>query len=493
MNDVLITKTMLANWLERLEGHNIWALFDHGDHQDVPRATTLLCLISDLRDLDEDDLDPSEYHTYRALELLGEMFAGLVEPFILLHLSLSEQIIRLVKFAYIAFALFRKHETSFMPNQLYGDLQCMFKNAIFIVAQTKELNLAFKVFLCLLGDDVLEVLFGRARMIGGHDPNVDVEQLRERFASALRCDEIFSRYPSLEMRPRRLNLERTSSSDHYSPRHWKGELTAGSCDLESCFKKGAEEASACLERAGYSINLEATLDESGVDLMCPNGNRYPGLPKEADRSIVDAASQLDATTIASDLDPEIILSDAAKILSFDGEAALAAEKDSVVPNESGTPHSIWMKLDDSNSKGVHKKTILRQKMNPNFDLDHHKSHDRLLRVRTFSARGDGWDHSVSNIEIKSNKDTFTVGGLFASLVAVNNGDVSLAILQCTTIRTSSVHHPALCLPSQSAKYRYQIPAMSSRDRSFRYSQVSTTINSFGTGRNRVRVGKEAAY
>ena len=52
-----------------------------------------------------------------------------------------------------------------------------------------------KVFLCLLGDDVLEVLFGRIRMIGGHSPNVDVSELHNRVASAICLDFIFEHFP----------------------------------------------------------------------------------------------------------------------------------------------------------------------------------------------------------------------------------------------------------------------------------------------------------
>jgi len=66
-----------------------------------------------------------------------------------------------------------------------------------------------KVFLCLLGDDVLEVVFGRVRMIGGHSPNVDIDEFRNRCASVIRLDAIFQTYPSWERRPGRLKLKRS--------------------------------------------------------------------------------------------------------------------------------------------------------------------------------------------------------------------------------------------------------------------------------------------
>ncbi|KAJ7939289.1 hypothetical protein B0H13DRAFT_2301050 [Mycena leptocephala] len=96
----------------------------------VPRAVKLLSLVTEMRHLDSSEFTPSEWKTHRALCLLGEMFDPLLEPFINPTLSLSDQITHLVKFAHLACAIFLKHETDFVSNQLYGDVQCMVKNAI---------------------------------------------------------------------------------------------------------------------------------------------------------------------------------------------------------------------------------------------------------------------------------------------------------------------------------------------------------------------------
>ncbi|KAJ7884423.1 hypothetical protein B0H13DRAFT_1542652, partial [Mycena leptocephala] len=156
VNGVAINKTLIAGWLERMTGHDwsdesIHALLNPKDPQDVPRAIKLLCLVAEIRmAVDATEFTPSELKTYRALCLLGEMFDALVEPFINPTLSLSEQLIQLVKFAHLICAMFIKHESAFISNQLYGDLQCMIKNAIFQIAHSKVLNPYLKVFLCLL-------------------------------------------------------------------------------------------------------------------------------------------------------------------------------------------------------------------------------------------------------------------------------------------------------------------------------------------------------
>ncbi|KAJ6615305.1 hypothetical protein B0H10DRAFT_2220505 [Mycena sp. CBHHK59/15] len=187
VNGVVINKSLIAQWLERLTGHDwseesIHALLNPKDPQDVPRAVKLLTLVADLRHLDTSEFAPSESNTHRALSVLGEMFDALLEPFINPTMSLSEQITSLVKFAHLSCALLLKHEFDFISNQLYGDLQCMVKNAVFKVAHTKVLNPMLKVFICLL---VMEV-----------------DELRQRFGSTLQIDEIFRRRPELEQHAR---------------------------------------------------------------------------------------------------------------------------------------------------------------------------------------------------------------------------------------------------------------------------------------------------
>ena len=115
--------------------------------------------MGDIRHLDQSEFDPSERRTHRALSILGITMEALIEPFINPDFTISQQITSLVKFAHLLCALFIKHDSDFMPQHLYSDLQCMVRTAIFRVAPTKVLDPQRKVFICLLGDDVLEVFF----------------------------------------------------------------------------------------------------------------------------------------------------------------------------------------------------------------------------------------------------------------------------------------------------------------------------------------------
>lgn len=448
MNDVCINSIMLSQWLERLTNYDwsdtsIHALLHPKDPQDVPRAVLLLCCVAELRDIDQSNFNPSERIMHNALCLLGDALEALVEPFINPTLSLSQQITHLVKFAHIACALFIKHGTSFLSNQLYGDLQCLVKNAIFQVARTQMLNPILRVFLCLLGDDVLETLFGRIRMIGAHSPNVDIVEFENRTRRALNMGDIYSRWRVWERKPERLKLLRQRDSDHMNPENWTKDNVAGDCDLLKSCELGIQQALESLKHAGISIDFNERFSRKGYDLMRPNGgDSYPGVSKEVDRSLEDVYSGDDSlipVSPSSESDPVIPnLSQAEEFLS--SETNQPQLNTSPVGNPSTSPctHSIFMKIDDMGNV-QHKKTILRIVFDSTHDIDYAKTHDRLLRVRYFSIGGDSWDRKggLKLGEGLSEREKFKIGGLFATLIRVNGTTVGIAIAQTTIIKTGS--------------------------------------------------------
>lgn len=231
-----------------------------------------------------------------------------------------------------------------MPHHLYSDLQCMVHTAIFRVAHSKLLDGQLKVLLCLLGDDVLEILFGWVRMIGGHSPNVDVDEFRNRCASAIRLDKIFQTYPSWECCPNHLKLKWSRDADHLSPRHWKGELRAETCDLDTCWKNGVAQAEAVLRKVGYNIDFQTHFRDwhkHGVDLLRPAGGKYPGISPQVDWSLGDSETG------------EVEIQEDYSFCAFDGKAALAAETAEKVMRIS--LHSIWIELDSAEARQATRK------------------------------------------------------------------------------------------------------------------------------------------
>ncbi|KAK6992027.1 hypothetical protein R3P38DRAFT_2803410 [Favolaschia claudopus] len=156
------------------------------------------------------------------------------------------------------------------------------------------------------------------------------------------------------------------------------------------------------------MDFAARFSKDGFDLMRSNGGKYPGLSKEVDRSLGDVSD-------SAGTEPSIsAVTNDSLVLAYNAELALKSEKAAHVESEG---HSVWINLSEDGQKKAHKKTILRTLMDPTFDINDGKSHDRLLRVRYFSIGGDSWDRSASTVYSKSTADDhlLKIQGLFAAL------------------------------------------------------------------------------
>ncbi|KAI4519147.1 hypothetical protein K525DRAFT_206789, partial [Schizophyllum commune Loenen D] len=414
---VFINKPLLSVWLEKLTDYDwsetsIHALLNPKDAQDVPRAIKLLSRVAELRHIDRETLTPSECVVHDSLSLLGEAFHSLLEPYINRTLSLSQQVTHLVKAAHLFCALYHTPTTKFISNQLYGDIQCMIKNAVFCVAKSQVLDPELEVFICLLGDDLLEALFGRVRMLGGHSPNVDISEMATRCRSALNLADIFRRHPGWERKPERLKLTRSRDFDHIGPREWQGNVVGKDCDLEKSWKDGAASATASLKERGITFDFAALFAVEGRDLMRPHGGNYPGVSQSApDRSQAEDGDYGECEEEGEETD-RTALSDHEGSAS-DVPAIESAITDAWTRQQARAPvaHSVWMKLDNCDR---HKTSILREVFDLTHDIDYNKTHDRILRIHRFE-----------------------IHDLFATLVRLRSGEVSLAIAQCTGIKSAS--------------------------------------------------------
>ncbi|KAJ7635909.1 hypothetical protein B0H17DRAFT_961339, partial [Mycena rosella] len=148
---------------------------------------------------------------------------------------------------------------------------------------------------------------------------------------------------------------------------------------------------AILASFGCVVDFDKMFLPDDADLMRPNGGKYPGVSKEVDRPLADAAAPSESPSMQTWPDGNESL-ESANILAFDAAAVLATEKSARARSEldAQEPHSIWINLDEYGQKKAHKKTTLRVFMDPTMDIDNAKSHDRLLRIRYFSIGGDNW-------------------------------------------------------------------------------------------------------
>jgi hypothetical protein len=394
-----------------------------------------------LRNLDSDDFDPSEAAEFEALCLLGEVFDYLLQPFINAGLSLSEQITSLITFSHLICALYRQNGQAFLSNQLYGDLQAMVKNAVLMVPKTRIIDGRLGVYICLLGDDVLESLFGRARMIGGHSPNCSIGELRDRFGSAINLDFVYDKHPELERKPRRLKLLRTQDLDHLRPECWGGEVSADSCDLELCWSTGVTAAEGSLQKYGIkmTVSFAELFRRPNTDLMRPNGGKYPAISLGVDRSMANLSGN--PTEIPDDVDPNTVNPNN-PLLYIDFDEMIAREE---AESSDGALHSLFAEI-DAEGHLTHKKSILRIL----FDMtpDARSSHDRLQRVQGFG--GKKWLHENPDSASVSVSTHFQLGNIFTTLMCYNGTHLGLAVAKCTLIKkcipgTKPVSIPAVPL------------------------------------------------
>ncbi|KAK6966948.1 hypothetical protein R3P38DRAFT_3337676 [Favolaschia claudopus] len=233
IKNVCINRDLLLGWLERLPNQDwsetsIHNLLHPSDAQNVSDAIKLMMSIIEIAKLDTEDFDPGEMAEFEALCLLGEAYNALLQPFINVELTLSEQI----------------------ESLLYADMQSMFKNAVLMVPKTRLVNGQLKVYNCLLGDDPL--------------------LMRRNFDFCL------------ERQPRRLNMLRKRHVDHLRPVHFKRELRADSCDLEKCW-------AAAVQAAERILLKHERFKRKDTDLSRPLGGKYPAISGGVDRSMTSVS------------------------------------------------------------------------------------------------------------------------------------------------------------------------------------------------------------
>ncbi|KAF8205853.1 hypothetical protein K438DRAFT_1756600 [Mycena galopus ATCC 62051] len=349
---------------------------------------------------------------FEALCLLAEVFNAWIQPYINTNLLLSEQIKSLVLCSHLICGLYLQNGASFMSNQLYAHIQASVQNAVLMVPKTWLINGELKVFICLLGDDVLEALFGRSRMIGGHSPNCSIAELQDRFTSAMTLDWIYEQYPEFEREPRRLNMSRMRRIDHLRPRHFQRGLRAKSCDLPAVWKSAVRKAEGILAKYGVQMVVPFSIlfKKPKTDLLRPFGGKYPALSSKPDRSLVDSTSADSTDSPAIDpgpFNPSILI----PTTEFD---RIFAEMEANTPPG---PHSLFAAVNDS---GQHTRS---------------QFHDWLPRVRCFTYGGKtSIRASGEENQTLSAATHFQLGDLFTTLISYNNTHLALAIAKCTLIK-----------------------------------------------------------
>ncbi|KAJ7657436.1 hypothetical protein DFH06DRAFT_1090907 [Mycena polygramma] len=457
---VVLNRGITTQWLEQLPDEtpeSVAVLVDPADHQNVPRAYKLIRAVISLGAealSPSSDTSPTDHSTQRAFAMAGEMWRAFLDPFTKGSLSLSEALSDLSKFAHLAFYFYRQHGSSFLSNQLYGDLQAIVKAAFFCVAQQQILDPMQRFYLYQIGSDRLEEMFAEVRT-ESHDSNVDGLQLSERLSSAADSVRIWNEHPEWHQGHIRRSWS-GKEADHVNPTFFTGDMNITShVAIGKCWDGGGLAAANFLSEHGVEFDFDAALDVDGVDFLRPNGgNVYPGISKEKDRSIVaDKTSESVSSTSTTpplplnDADIDIEEEDTRPFLPEDDAPTVFLEDflpDEPTPSQdppaSGSPlveaapiYNDWLDypLGNGATKRLHKASIIATLFNSDYKR---LATTRLLRVRCYSK--DGHRPSLNHVEI-SGEHSFSVGDPAVALIRTHN-TVAAAVVRVTVLLKNNV-------------------------------------------------------
>ncbi|KAJ7884318.1 hypothetical protein B0H14DRAFT_2158324, partial [Mycena olivaceomarginata] len=137
-------------------------LLDPSDKQNVPKAVSLVQHLDKLQSQPM-PLRPIDIQTRKTINFFSEVLSHFVFPFIIVEMSLSDQVQSLSTYAFLAAALEIKHGSFCFTGPLYSDSQAVIKNIIFTIARMQIIDPNLKFYIILEGTDRLEVIFGDCR------------------------------------------------------------------------------------------------------------------------------------------------------------------------------------------------------------------------------------------------------------------------------------------------------------------------------------------
>jgi hypothetical protein len=208
-NGCFINASMLEQYLLFIDGVDelcACKLLYADDPQNVPCTVELMSAVIKLSRIDPSKPPYTPNGTlpnidtikdFVAIDILGTLLHNILEPFINVNLSLSEQVIHLSCFTHILYLCYHDQHHSLMPNQLYYDLQTCVKNVMFYIGKQQKLELSAPFSLLDVRDDNLELLFTFLWMCGGHNNTINYQQALDRLGAARNIGGVYACNPNL--------------------------------------------------------------------------------------------------------------------------------------------------------------------------------------------------------------------------------------------------------------------------------------------------------
>jgi hypothetical protein len=274
----------------RAEGIPTWkisALLKPHDAQNVPVAVELVQVLCAMGATWKNrGLDPTVRERRRTLAVFAHWYGSFLEAYVNLDLSLDEQLRRLSKFSHLSTILYLLEGTRLMSSQLYADSQTNVKSAFVHVHKQQLLDPKEPVYLIITDSDPLEELFGVIRMMGGHNPNVDIQQFCDRSGGALDLANVFQQFPEWHMGSGRRSTEASVGPDKQKPRHVRGDVIARHAHPIAMWHTGLDDAQDVNDEFALSRIVLRKHYSSTTDTLRPHGDgQYVGVKNEPDRSL----------------------------------------------------------------------------------------------------------------------------------------------------------------------------------------------------------------
>ncbi|THH30616.1 hypothetical protein EUX98_g3584 [Antrodiella citrinella] len=268
-------------------------LLDPADKQNVPKAVRLF---QELKGLEKSPLPfhPTESLQRKRIAFFATVVYCFVQPFIDVSMSLTDQVISLATYAFLAAVMYDKHGTSFMTGALYADSQAIVKSIILNILRFQLLHPDLPFYCILEGTDLLERLFGDVRT-QTHSRNGDVLQIAEKLSIAAGIQAIYERNPDLDRGHQRLTLKDAKGIDHINPKSWDADVHVGSVNIAAAWGEAQARANAILEAnfgSDACVNFATAFPRgSNFDLLRPKGV-YVGVHwNEDDRRTEDVEAE----------------------------------------------------------------------------------------------------------------------------------------------------------------------------------------------------------
>lgn len=440
VNKSIVNKNHLRSHLVQLPDttpSKVEALIDPADKQNVPKAVTLIQSLNRLKALDTSPYSPSQMNEHQALVAVSEVLSSFADPFTVVTMSLSDQLISLSKYAHTAFAFYSKHSTDFMTSPLYADSQAIVKDIFFCIAKQKLLDPHTSFYIIHCGTDRLETDFCLART-QSHHRNFDILDLAGKLATSSLIDCIYARNPTLDAGSRRLKVLGADGIDHLNPRSWIGDVNVDKVSLQLCWEAGRKQAVELISSiypGDPVVDFGIVFCLANHDLLRPTG-RYVGFSNEADLSIMDGDDQSD-TQAATKFHPNnarlpVDVTDDPEANSDGEDDTAGGDLEDLLPDSADEPidglgSSVkdWLEI---NGQRYLKASLISQHLKANRSK---KVVERTLRVRGLTL--DDLRKHPPETPLDPSGDNFQVGDLAATLVSTGSF-ICLAILQAIGIR-----------------------------------------------------------